>query len=84
MKNKISLIDENTSPLQRIMSVYNSKAPMKGFANNICAFHLGNGIIMSVAHNLRLFDGLPWMLSNRFCQNELKTKLHMSDHPSFD
>lgn len=81
---KLNLIDENKSPLHRIMSVYNSDSPNKGFSNNICAFHIGNGIIISVAHNLRAFDRLPKILSNNYYQNELKAKINTVDHTSFD
>ncbi len=65
MKDKIlELINEQTSPLFRIMSTYNDDEPSRrAFANNICAFHIGNGFILSVAHNLRLeaqlFKSLP-------------------------
>ena len=55
---KRALIDEQTSPLQRIMWVYNDDEPQKRtFENNICAFHVGNGYFLSVAHNLRLQSG---------------------------
>jgi hypothetical protein len=84
INKKINLIDENNSPLQRIMSVYNSNEPNKKFSNNICAFHIGNGIIMSVAHNLRSMDLLPIMLSDNYYQNELKAKIAVADHPAFD
>ena len=55
MKDKIlELINEQQSPLFRVMSVYNENEPIKRqFANNICAFHIGNGYVLSVAHNLR-------------------------------
>lgn len=81
---KLQLIDENNSPLFRIMSVYNSTAPNKAFANNICAFHIGKGIIISVAHNLRALDRLPLVLSDSFYQNELLTKINAADKPQFD
>ena len=81
---KLNLIDENKSPLHRIMSVYNSDAPNKIFVNNICAFHIGNGIIISVAHNLRAFDQLPKMLPDNYYQNELRAKINVADHTSFD
>ena len=56
---KFDLIDEQKSPLFRIMSVFNSEDPdRKKFANNICAFHIGNGYILSVAHNLRIENPL--------------------------
>jgi hypothetical protein len=55
MKDKIlGLINEQQSPLFRIMSVYNENEPTKRqFDNNICAFHIGYGYVLSVAHNLR-------------------------------
>lgn len=80
---KLQMIDENTSPLFRIMSIYNSHAPNKGFTNNICAFHIGNGIIVSVAHNLRQLDRLPLILSDNFYQTELLTKIDANDRPLF-
>jgi hypothetical protein len=81
---KFQLIDENTSPLFRIMSIYNSSAPNKAFANNICAFHVGKGLIISVSHNLRQLDRLPLILSDHFYQTELLTKINASDRPQFD
>lgn len=81
---KLELINENSSPLFRIMSVYNSSAPNKAFANNICAFHIGKGIIVSVAHNLRAFDRLPLLLSDNFYKNELINKISGSDRQLFD
>lgn len=52
--NKLDLIGEQTSPLFRIMWIHNSEDPLRRtFDNNICAFHIGNGLVLSVAHNLR-------------------------------
>ena len=51
---KLELTNEQTSPLFRIMWVSNVNIPIKRqFDNNISAFHIGNGFIISVAHNLR-------------------------------
>ena len=51
---KLNAINELTSPLFRIMSVHNGDdAIRRFFDNNICAFHVGNGYVLSVAHNLR-------------------------------
>lgn len=51
---KLELVNEQTSPLFRIMWVHNDSEPARrAFDNNICAFNIGNGIILSVAHNLR-------------------------------
>ncbi|MEO0037696.1 MAG: hypothetical protein RIQ59_907 [Bacteroidota bacterium] len=81
---KMELINENSSPLFRIMSVYNSSAPNKAFSNNICAFHIGKGIIVSVAHNLRALDRLPLLLSDNFYRNELYNKIGIADRKLFD
>ena len=55
---KMTLIDEQTSPLHRIMWIYNIEdAQKRTFENNISAFHIGNGYFLSVAHNLRIQPG---------------------------
>ncbi|MBF6642121.1 hypothetical protein IVB69_11565 [Flavobacterium sp. J49] len=59
MKNQkllkqLDLTHEQTSPLFRVMFTQNSHEPnRRHFENNICAFHIGNGYILSVAHNLK-------------------------------
>lgn len=63
-QEKLDLVDEQKSPLFRIMSVFNNNEPQRRkFENNICAFHIGNGFVMSVAHNLRMktqiFQSMP-------------------------
>ena len=59
IEKKLELINEQISPLFRIMWAYNIKEPArKQFGNNICAFHIGNGFILSVAHNLRSEAGI--------------------------
>ncbi|MFI0431295.1 hypothetical protein [Mariniflexile sp. HMF6888] len=63
-QRKLELIDEQKSPLFRIMSVTNADEPARRkFDNNISAFHIGNGYVLSVAHNLRslaqLFKSIP-------------------------
>jgi hypothetical protein len=58
INKKQALINEQTSPLQRIMWIYNVDEPQRRtFENNICAFHIGKGYFLSVAHNLRLQAG---------------------------
>jgi hypothetical protein len=55
LAKKLALIDEQTSPLFRIMFIYDSANPARRrFRNNICAFHIGNGLILTVAHNIRI------------------------------
>lgn len=54
LAQQLELTNEQTSPLFRIMWIQNSNEPhRRHFENNICAFHVGNGFILSVAHNLR-------------------------------
>jgi hypothetical protein len=51
---KLAAINDMTSPLLRIMSVHNEYEPhRRQLDNNICAFHIGNGYILSVAHALK-------------------------------
>ncbi len=54
LQKQLALTHEQTSPLFRIMFVQNINEPhRRQFENNICAFHIGNGYILSVAHNLK-------------------------------
>ena len=77
MDNKIlALINEQTSPLQRIMWVYNMEdANRRHFENNICAFHIGNGYFLSVAHNLRMQTGFYRSIPKEIYLKELLPKL---------
>lgn len=55
LQKQLELTNEQTSPLFRIMWVQNLEEPhRRHFENNICAFHIGNGFILSVAHNLKV------------------------------
>lgn len=54
LKQQLELTYEQTSPLFRIMCIHNVNEPhRRHYDNNICAFHIGNGYILTVAHNLR-------------------------------
>lgn len=69
---KLDLINEQNSPLFRIMSVYNDDDPKRRkFTNNICAFHVGKGLILSVAHNMRT-PNLPESISEKEYQKLLQ------------
>ena len=73
---KLSLINEQTSPLQRIMWVYNMDEPARrSFQNNICSFHIGNGYFLSVAHNLRTQTGFFQSLTDEIYRTDLLPKL---------
>ena len=77
INRKLELINEQTSPLFRIMWVYNSNdAVRKQFANNICAFHIGNGFILSVAHNLKTESGIVNSIDESLFQSEIISKLN--------
>lgn len=55
LHKQLELTNEQTSPLFRIMWIQNRDEPhRRHFENNICAFHIGNGFILSVAHNLKV------------------------------
>src|SRR5271170_5870805 len=70
--NKQRLIDEQTSPLLRIMWAYNIDEPQRCFfENNISAFHIGNGYFLSVAHNLRLQAGYYRSIDEALYKKEL-------------
>jgi len=52
---KLAAINDLTSPLFRIMSIHNDNEPLRRqYDNNICAFHIGDGYILSVAHALKV------------------------------
>lgn len=54
LNKQLELTSEQTSPLFRIMWIQNRDEPhRRHFENNIVAFHIGNGFILSVAHNLK-------------------------------
>lgn len=54
LQKQLELTHEQTSPLFRIMWTQNiNESNRRHFENNICAFHIGNGYILSVAHNLK-------------------------------
>ncbi len=54
LTKQLELTNEQTSPLFRLMWVSEAADPIRrNFSNNICAFHIGNGFILSVAHNIK-------------------------------
>ena len=78
---KHALIDEQSSPLQRIMWVYNEDEPQKrSFENNICTFHVGNGYFLSVAHNLRIQAGFYRSINEELYKKEIFPKLDGSQN----
>lgn len=77
--NKLDLINEQTSPLFRIMWGYNVEDPKrKQFGNNICAFHIGNGYILTVAHNLKTESGIVNSIDETIYHSEILPKLNLA------
>lgn len=83
--SKYDLVNEMTSPLHRLMWVYNSDLPdRRSFENNICAFHIGNGYLLSVAHNLRIPAGVLKSIDEDIYRKELLLKLDGSQKNLMD
>jgi hypothetical protein len=83
--NKQSLIGEQSSPLQRIMWIYNVDEPQRRtFENNICAFHIGDGYFLSVAHNLRIQAGFFRSIHEELFKKEIYSKLDGSQNRFFE
>ncbi len=82
---KQALINEQTSPLQRMMWIYNIDEPeRRTFENNICTFHIGNGYFMTVAHNLRQQAGYYRSIDEDLYKKELFPKLDGSQSRLLD
>lgn len=82
---KLSLVNEQSSPLFRIMSVYNIDEPGKRqFDNNICAFHIGNGYVLTIAHTLRTQAGFLKSIDADIYDAEIASKLDEKQAKAFD
>jgi hypothetical protein len=69
---KLEAINDLTSPMFRIMAIQNDLEPgWRQFDNNICAFHIGKGFIISVGHNLRLEANLFKSIPEALFQTEI-------------
>ena len=85
MTTKRHLINEQTSPLHRIMWIYNVDEPnRRSFENNACAFHIGKGYFLSISHNLRTNAGLFKSISTDIYEKELLYKLDGSQKNLLD
>ncbi len=83
--SKRQLIDEQASPLHRIMWIYNAEEPKKRtFENNICAFHIGGGYFLSVAHNLRIPAGYFKSIDEELFRKDILYKLDGAQKVFFD
>jgi hypothetical protein len=88
---KEKLIDDQSSPLFRIMSVYDdADATRRKFDANVSAFHIGKGYVLSVSHYLHMRFALPWSIPDSFFQSEILSKFsrgepnHISRHFPLD
>lgn len=77
LREQLKLTHEQTSPLFRLMWLQDSHEPQRHhFDNNICAFHIGGGYVLSVAHNLKAeaksFKSIPQELF----ETQLKPRLN--------
>ena len=85
IQKKLALTNEQTSPLFRIMWLYNANEPARRyFDSNISAFHIGNGLILSVAHNLRSEIPVIKTISDAIFQTEIIPKLNPEDVKLFN
>jgi len=85
IKNQLDLISEQTSPLFRIMWVTNpDEASRRNFDNNISAFHIGGGYILSVAHNLRIENPLVKSFDEQVYQSDIYSRLNPAQKIVFD
>ena len=83
--NKLSFIGEQTSPLFRIMWVTNpTDLTHRHFDNNISAFHIGNGLIVSVAHNLRTENPLLKSIDDKIYETEILPGLNTAQKILFN
>ncbi len=81
LSKKLALINEQTSPLLRMMWIYNVDEPeRRTFENNICTFHIGKGYFLSVAHNLRSQAGYYRSIDEQLFKTELFPKLDGSQN----
>jgi hypothetical protein len=85
INKKLSLVHEQSSALFRLMFIQNSQEPARRqFDNNICAFHIGGGYILSVAHNLRTEAGLFKSIDEAVYQNEIFPRLDTAQRELFN
>ena len=84
-EKKLELINEQSSPLFRIMSVYNDNdSSRRKFYNNICAFHIGNGYVLTVAHNLRSVSQIFHSISEDTYQDLIAQNLNSTQVELFN
>jgi len=82
---KLAAISDLSSPLFRIMAIQNDLEPQwRQFDNNICAFHIGQGFILSVGHNLRLEANIFKSIAEDLYQSEIVPRLNAAEFQHFE
>ena len=82
---KLAAINDLTSPLFRIMAIQNDLEPQwRQYDNNICAFHIGKGFILSVGHNLRLEATMFKSIREEIYQSEIVPRLNPDELQHFE
>lgn len=77
LNQQLELINEQTSALFRLMWIDDIReSKRRSFDNNICAFHIGNGFLLTVAHNLRTEAQLLKSFENSFFKNRILPMLN--------
>lgn len=81
----IDLISETTSPLFRIMSIYEADQPnRRKFHNNMTAFHIGDGYILTVAHNLKSESQLVRSIDEQDFQDSIIANCNANEEELFN
>jgi hypothetical protein len=79
-EQKLAAISDLKSPMFRIMAIQNDLEPLwRQYDNNICTFHVGNGYLLSVGHNLRLEAGFFKSISEELYQSEILPRLNSAE-----
>ncbi len=85
LQKQLELTNEQTSPLFRIMWIQNRDEPhRRHFENNICAFHIGDGYILSVAHNLKVEANIFKSIDNAMYLTEIFPRLNSEQRQFFE
>ncbi len=82
---KLAAINDLTSPLFRIMSTHDElDLQRRQFDNNICTFYIGNGYLLSVAHNLRLEATFFKSINEALYQRDIFPRLNQAERTTFN
>jgi len=84
-EQKLAAINDLSSPLFRIVSLHNEdEVSRRRLHNNMCAFHIGKGYLLTVAHNLRSEAKLLLSITADRFESEVLANLDGSERQSFN